>query len=400
MKTRGRPRHPELLTPRQQEVWQLLRQGLTNEEIADRLGISLDGAKYHVSEVLRRLGVDSRYEAAEFEPEAVATSRRARWAWVAAPLVAVKKLHVGLFGYAAAATVAVGGAAGIALLTWGIFRSGNPAPSAAALATATPISRTGIPEIDRDIELLLTRDIDSLTASVAFDSVGCSATPAVGSGPACPPGVAGSTPIDGFLVSQCEGTYLTTRDAIRGAIGSVLSRMPSVAVYAVAEDAPNDPFRFYTVAITEDRPSQATATVSFWTFAGSHLGRLQTECGPVGAAQQFAYRYSDWHRVLGAYNNCLERPGDTANYLVTVEGLSPGGIKPQFWGPAKTTLETDTGARAIVTVDGNTRWITADFNDRNALDHLVDVRTGGVLQAVGIMGDDCVITAQTILTPL
>ncbi|HXK33399.1 MAG TPA: LuxR C-terminal-related transcriptional regulator, partial [Dehalococcoidia bacterium] len=43
MGERGRPRHPETLTPRQYEVWLLLREGLTNEEIAARLGISPDG---------------------------------------------------------------------------------------------------------------------------------------------------------------------------------------------------------------------------------------------------------------------------------------------------------------------------------------------------------------------
>ena len=37
----------------------LLREGLTNEQIAERLGISRDGAKYHVSEILSKLGVSS-----------------------------------------------------------------------------------------------------------------------------------------------------------------------------------------------------------------------------------------------------------------------------------------------------------------------------------------------------
>jgi len=41
----------------------LLRQGLTNPQIGERLGISLDGAKYHVSEIIGKLGVSSRAEA-------------------------------------------------------------------------------------------------------------------------------------------------------------------------------------------------------------------------------------------------------------------------------------------------------------------------------------------------
>ncbi len=71
MKRLGRPPHPEVLTPRQQEVLELLREGQTNEQIARELGISPDGAKFHVSEILGRLGVTSRSEAAQWlgQPE-------------------------------------------------------------------------------------------------------------------------------------------------------------------------------------------------------------------------------------------------------------------------------------------------------------------------------------------
>lgn len=53
------------LTPRQRQVLRLLAAGRTNPEIARALGISLAGAKWHVSEVLSRLGVTSRIEAAQ-----------------------------------------------------------------------------------------------------------------------------------------------------------------------------------------------------------------------------------------------------------------------------------------------------------------------------------------------
>jgi DNA-binding CsgD family transcriptional regulator len=63
MGQRGRPPYPETLTPRQQEVLELLREGLTNREIGQRLDISTDGAKFHVSEILTRIGVTSREDA-------------------------------------------------------------------------------------------------------------------------------------------------------------------------------------------------------------------------------------------------------------------------------------------------------------------------------------------------
>ena len=69
MARRGRPSHPDILTPREYEVLALLREGLTNPQIADRLGITLDGAKYHVSEILGKLGVATREDAARWQYE-------------------------------------------------------------------------------------------------------------------------------------------------------------------------------------------------------------------------------------------------------------------------------------------------------------------------------------------
>ncbi len=53
---------PEL-TSREQEVLQLMVQGLNNIQIADRLVISRSTVKYHVSNILSKLGVTSRTEA-------------------------------------------------------------------------------------------------------------------------------------------------------------------------------------------------------------------------------------------------------------------------------------------------------------------------------------------------
>ena len=66
---RGRPPHPDILTPRQWEVLEHVREGMTNEQIARQLGISRDGAKFHVSEIITQLGVGSRREAATWQSE-------------------------------------------------------------------------------------------------------------------------------------------------------------------------------------------------------------------------------------------------------------------------------------------------------------------------------------------
>jgi NarL family two-component system response regulator LiaR len=52
------------LTPRERDVLALLVKGLTNVEIAGRLGISRSTVKVHVSNILSKLGASSRGEAA------------------------------------------------------------------------------------------------------------------------------------------------------------------------------------------------------------------------------------------------------------------------------------------------------------------------------------------------
>ena len=52
------------LTAREREVLQLLARGYTNPEIATRLVISVKTASVHVSNILRKLGVSSRIDAA------------------------------------------------------------------------------------------------------------------------------------------------------------------------------------------------------------------------------------------------------------------------------------------------------------------------------------------------
>lgn len=54
------------LNHRQREILDLLVRGKTNGEIAEQLGMTLDGAKWNVSEILTKLGLSTREEAAEY----------------------------------------------------------------------------------------------------------------------------------------------------------------------------------------------------------------------------------------------------------------------------------------------------------------------------------------------
>jgi DNA-binding CsgD family transcriptional regulator/catechol 2,3-dioxygenase-like lactoylglutathione lyase family enzyme len=57
---RGRPPHPDLLTPTEWRVVHAIQHGLSNREIAHRRGISLDAVKYHVANAVAKLGVANR----------------------------------------------------------------------------------------------------------------------------------------------------------------------------------------------------------------------------------------------------------------------------------------------------------------------------------------------------
>ncbi len=56
----------EQLTAREEEVWPLIADQLTDEEIAERLFISIHTVKKHVASILAKLGVTHRQEAGRY----------------------------------------------------------------------------------------------------------------------------------------------------------------------------------------------------------------------------------------------------------------------------------------------------------------------------------------------
>lgn len=62
----------DVLTPRELEILDLIEQGLSNQQIASRLSLTLNTVKNHVHNLLKKLGVGSR-------SEAVSVSRAAKY---------------------------------------------------------------------------------------------------------------------------------------------------------------------------------------------------------------------------------------------------------------------------------------------------------------------------------
>jgi DNA-binding CsgD family transcriptional regulator/catechol 2,3-dioxygenase-like lactoylglutathione lyase family enzyme len=60
MKKRGRPASADQLTPTEWRVVEGVRHGMSNPALAKRLGVSLNAIKFHVSNALQKLQLDSR----------------------------------------------------------------------------------------------------------------------------------------------------------------------------------------------------------------------------------------------------------------------------------------------------------------------------------------------------
>lgn len=104
------------VTARQKAILDLIAKGHTNGEIAERVGLSLAGVKYQVSELLSLAGVDSRAELGD--------------AWSAGQVGSARFSRFRLRGLGLAGLVAAGGTAlgAAALVVWGVFGSDTAEP--------------------------------------------------------------------------------------------------------------------------------------------------------------------------------------------------------------------------------------------------------------------------------
>ena len=179
----------ERLTKRQQEVLALLARGQTNYEIAQALGITLDGAKWHVREVLGRLGVESREDAAAiWRRESSLSGRLARGSsWL---------LHAGWTKLVVVAGVAGGAAIGGLLIISALKSDDGPATS----SPDAPPTRAAAPRnamVDAVIAVARAGDLAAFKALMRTAPEPCS-----NSGPVfCPKGTAEGTPVQSFFAA-------------------------------------------------------------------------------------------------------------------------------------------------------------------------------------------------------
>ena len=185
MKRRGRPPHPDILTPREWEVLGLLRDGLSNPEIAERLGVTRDAVKYHVSEILSKLALASREEAAVWRP-----TEHPWWAAAFAALAGAAS-RLSPLARIAAVGLSVAALGGLALLAWAVLTTSGetkdnassavsntdaPSPSATGPPTATEGGLPSPPLFLRDAPIepvLLGEDLEFPAGVAGLFEVGC-----------------------------------------------------------------------------------------------------------------------------------------------------------------------------------------------------------------------------------
>lgn len=225
------------LTPRQREVLALVAQGLTNPEIAARLGITRDGVKWHLSEILARLGLDTREEAADV------------WRRYNGLPYRLHRLTSGVMGASITRWIAVGlggvAVAGSVLAIVALTPSNTSRPNVVAPVTsrATPtvpgsanssstippaLTPTGVSGVDQTMQALRSHSAAAIRARFKPQPIACEPTPlGIGSPPACPTGSPAGTLVDTIPSGSCESAYITDLDGYARDLAA-----SGVAVYA------------------------------------------------------------------------------------------------------------------------------------------------------------------------
>ncbi|MGE3076337.1 MAG: LuxR C-terminal-related transcriptional regulator [Dehalococcoidia bacterium] len=231
------PRVVEPLTKRQREVLDLIGRGRTNYEIAQALGISLDGAKWHVREVLARLGVESREQAAERWRHERSWLSRTRGAFVG--LLHMAPVRLALAGAAASAlAVAV---TGVIFVTRdddapaNIIDAPTEAPALTPTPSPTPVDDlapdTGNAMANRVIEVLQAGDIPALKQLLVETPEACATGARTSFSPVpCPAGEPDGTLIPTFRVRSGLDRYLPGEqtDALLATVVPGLERFHAV----------------------------------------------------------------------------------------------------------------------------------------------------------------------------
>jgi DNA-binding CsgD family transcriptional regulator len=301
-------------TPRQRQVLDLIARGKSNQEVADALGISLDGAKWHMREILSKLGMDTREEAADYWRHR--NGLRPRFARLLRGTIgagAGKWVTTGVV-----ATAAGGMAAGTVLAAYAAFgglsegrgESGKPSQLEASVAIGLPASTdlsavlAGLSASHSEalaaIAAVEAEDVEALLTTLAFVDLPC--TPAASRGAVTPRcdalGVPEGTTVPMFHYWLRENSYRTERQMDELLRDFLIGHKPKLGLIAkkadgsyifsftLGERAETDPMGI-DFFIERDRTSFSSYTERF----GASTVLIHLRDRAAGAGESFEVLY-------------------------------------------------------------------------------------------------------------
>ena len=219
---RGRPRHPDVLTPAEWRVLEELREGGTNAEIASRLGISGDAVKYHISNMLGKLELRDRRALAAWRPD---TGRGRLGALGAIPAVlgalGRSVTWVGTGGAVAAGVAVVSVTTMLVIAVVATQRGGEPTPVVEVPVAVTrapdPVGTPIAPVPASAAAPILTPPATSTPAATATPTVTPTTSPTPTPTPATP--TPSPTPRPPATITQGETAIVTRPEDFRPELG-------------------------------------------------------------------------------------------------------------------------------------------------------------------------------------
>lgn len=299
------------LNARQREVLALAAKRLTNPEIGERLGITRDGVKWHMSEILARLDVDTREEAVDLWKRYNGLPYRLhRLARVILPTATLRWAAAGV-GAAAVVTVAVVAVSVVAIVLSVGGPSGSPAASSPDTSNAVPsvtatadneVSLSSLPPLIQSVaHAIKSGDATAIRAVLHPKPAPCSipGTRGLGAGPDCPAGVEAETLIGSFVtIGDCEGGYVPPDGAVAQLL-AIQKEDPTLA-YWVAQGRdgalPGQSVAFLIFGVT--RPTVRTNDARIIEVDDSGIIGINTGC---------AASVSEFSVAAGAFGGTLQQ---------------------------------------------------------------------------------------------
>ena len=372
-RARGRPRTPGLLTPAEERVLDAVREGRTNPQIAEDLGVSLTTVRYHLMNIYTKVGLSDRQVLASAEPDGLlfldaGAGRRSGWAlmpflqrlfdqgWlgrgVGLAMLAVPAIVAAvLIGYwrrdpgplekagPPASPAAPAGA------VWGELRARPLAVTRIAPGAACPSTASGVPDgADPRVVSIAPLSVASTVAfSTILDGTGRPGTKLIWpAGDPAEPALVRGERLDGpgrviFLAKGESGPELRldgTTDSGRGpAAGNVASEVyvPATGCYTLQLDTPSRSETFVFRAVIAPPLTQGSFAagipdgsldVCAWFFDGAK-GDAQAVATSLDAVDRTALGGRLQLVALGsqAAGDCAGRPADA--------GIRGGQFLPQ-----------------------------------------------------------------------